>query len=107
MAGKFVLKPSGDQFMFNLLAGNHQIVLTSERYTTKTAALNGIESVKKNAADDNRFDFSDDGLRFSLKAGNGQVIGISETYSSAAAAKAGAEAVQRAAEGAETEEAEG
>ena len=53
MAGKFVLKRSGkdqDGFMFTLLAGNGQVVLTSERYEAKASALNGIESVKTNAA---------------------------------------------------------
>jgi uncharacterized protein YegP (UPF0339 family) len=49
MAGKFVLKKSGVQYMFNLKAGNGEIIATSERYTTKAAALNGIESVKQNA----------------------------------------------------------
>jgi uncharacterized protein len=49
MAGKFVLKTSGDQFMFNLKAGNGEIIATSERYTTKEAAKNGIQSVKDNA----------------------------------------------------------
>ena len=49
MAGKFVLKRSGDQFMFNLKAGNGQTIATSERYTTKQGALNGIESVTSNA----------------------------------------------------------
>jgi uncharacterized protein YegP (UPF0339 family) len=50
MAGKFVLtKSAGGQFHFNLLAGNGQVIATSETYETKTAALNGIESVKENA----------------------------------------------------------
>lgn len=49
MAGKFVLKSSGDQFVFNLKAGNGEIIATSERYTSKHGALNGIESVKNNA----------------------------------------------------------
>jgi uncharacterized protein YegP (UPF0339 family) len=52
MAGKFELKTTkSGQFMFNLKAGNGQIIATSEHYTTKAAALNGIESVKKNAPD--------------------------------------------------------
>ena len=97
MAGKFVLKASGDQFMFNLHAANGQIVLTSERYTTKAAATSGIASVKQNAANDDRYVMSDDGLRFSLKASNGQVIGVSETYSSASAAREGTQGVKRAA----------
>jgi uncharacterized protein YegP (UPF0339 family) len=52
VAGKFELKTTkSGQFMFNLKAGNGQIIATSEHYTTKAAALNGIESVKKNAPD--------------------------------------------------------
>ncbi len=49
MAAKFVLKKSGTQYMFNLKAGNGEIIATSERYATKQGAQNGIESVKKNA----------------------------------------------------------
>jgi uncharacterized protein YegP (UPF0339 family) len=49
MAGKFVLKKSGDQYVFVLKAANGEIIATSERYTTKAAAKNGIESVKTNA----------------------------------------------------------
>ena len=45
----FKLKKSGDQYMFNLHAPNHEVIATSERYTTKASAENGIESVKKNA----------------------------------------------------------
>ena len=51
MAGTFELKNTkSGQFMFNLKAGNGQVIATSEHYTTKAAALNGIESVKTNAA---------------------------------------------------------
>jgi uncharacterized protein YegP (UPF0339 family) len=52
MAGTFVVtKTSNGQFRFNLKAGNGEIIATSESYTTKAAALAGIESVKKNAGD--------------------------------------------------------
>jgi uncharacterized protein YegP (UPF0339 family) len=37
------------QYMFNLKAANHQIIGTSETYTTKEARDHGIESVKTNA----------------------------------------------------------
>jgi uncharacterized protein len=104
MAGKFVLKASGDQSMFNLHAGNGQIVLTSERYVSKSSALNGIESVKTNAADDARYELSEGGTRFSLKAGNGQVIGTSQTYTSESAAREGMQAVKRAAADATTQD---
>ena len=50
MAAKFVLKKgSTGKFHFNLLATNGQVIATSEAYESKAAALNGIESVKKNA----------------------------------------------------------
>ena len=36
------------QFHFNLKAGNHEIIGSSELYTTEAARDNGIESVKTN-----------------------------------------------------------
>jgi len=52
MAGKFVLKKgSTGKFHFNLLAGNGEVIATSEAYERKESALHGIESVKKNAPD--------------------------------------------------------
>ena len=57
MAGKFELKKSkNDKFFFSLLAGNGQTILSSEMYEAKASAVNGIESVKKNAAEAGRFD---------------------------------------------------
>ncbi|WP_027951001.1 YegP family protein [Haliea salexigens] len=98
MAGKFDLKksPSG-KFMFNLKAGNGQIILTSELYESKAAAENGIESVKKNAADDSRYERKTSKANepyFTLKAGNGQVIGKSEMYSGATAMENGITSVK-------------
>jgi len=50
MAGKFVLKKSANgKYHFNLVATNGQIIATSEMYERKASALNGIDSVKKNA----------------------------------------------------------
>ena len=50
MAGKFVLKKgSTGKYRFNLVASNGQIIATSEAYERKDSAINGIESVKKNA----------------------------------------------------------
>lgn len=39
------------QHMFNLKAGNGQVIGTSETYTSASARENGIASVKKNAPD--------------------------------------------------------
>jgi uncharacterized protein YegP (UPF0339 family) len=51
MAGKFVIRTSGEEFYFVLKAGNGEIIATSERYASKASAENGIESVRDNAAD--------------------------------------------------------
>ena len=87
--GSFVIsKRKNGEFQFVLKAGNGQVILSSEGYTTKAACENGIESVKKNSQDDNRFDRleSKNGKPyFNLKASNGQIIGTSEMYESTAA----------------------
>ena len=50
MATKFVLKKgSTGKFRFNLVATNSQVIATSESYESKASAINGIESVKRNA----------------------------------------------------------
>jgi uncharacterized protein YegP (UPF0339 family) len=52
MAGKFVLKKgSAGKYHFNLVAANGQVIATSQAYERRQSALDGIESVKKNAAD--------------------------------------------------------
>lgn len=52
MAGKFVIsKDKKGEFRFALKAGNGEIIAISEGYAAKASALNGIESVRKNAAD--------------------------------------------------------
>lgn len=84
--GKFeITTRKNGEFQFNLKAGNGQVILTSEGYTTKSACNNGIESVRKNSQDDSRFDrkTSTNGKPyFNLKASNGQIIGNSEMYES-------------------------
>jgi|SRR5690606_17647486 Uncharacterized conserved protein len=97
--GKFVIsKRANGEFQFNLKAGNGEVILASEGYTAKASCLNGIESVKKNASNDNRYDRKESKngkFFFNLKAGNGQVIGSSEMYESAAGRDKGIESVKR------------
>jgi uncharacterized protein YegP (UPF0339 family) len=98
MSGSYQLKKSGDQFMFNLKATNGQVILTSERYKSKQAAQDGIESVRKNSADDKRFErlqAKDGSPYFNLTATNGQTIGRSEMYKSVASRDAGIESVKK------------
>jgi uncharacterized protein YegP (UPF0339 family) len=49
MLGKFVLKKVKTGYHFVLKADNGETIAQSEVYKSKSAALNGIESVKKNA----------------------------------------------------------
>jgi uncharacterized protein len=52
MAGKFVLtKSDKGSFHFNLGAANGEVIATSQSYTTKGAAQNGIDAVRKVSAD--------------------------------------------------------
>lgn len=86
--GKFVVtqRENGD-FQFNLQAGNGQVILSSQGYASKPNCLNGIESVKKNAQDDSKFErleAKNGKYYFNLKATNGQIIGTSQMYTDAA-----------------------
>ncbi|MBA3593028.1 MAG: YegP family protein [Polaromonas sp.] len=106
MAGKFELKKSkNEQYFFSLLAANGQTILSSEMYDAKASAVAGIESVKKNAADDAmyvRLDGKDGSPYFTLRAGNNQVIGQSQMYSSASARDNGIESCKTNGPGATT-----
>lgn len=96
--GKFEIKTDkANQFRFNLKAGNGEIILRSEGYTTKLSCENGIESVRTNSQDDSKFvrkTSSSDSPYFNLKAGNGEIIGTSETYSNSAAMETGITSVK-------------
>ncbi|KJL21205.1 hypothetical protein RN51_02219 [Microbacterium oxydans] len=52
MAGKFELyTDKSGEYRFRLKAGNGEVIATSEGYSSKSAALNGIDSVRRNASD--------------------------------------------------------
>lgn len=89
MAGKFeISKRKNGEFQFNLKAGNGQVILTSEGYSSLAACRNGIDSVRKHAQGDANFErktAKDGSTYFSLKASNGQSIGKSEMYKSVSA----------------------
>ncbi|WP_338872132.1 YegP family protein [Spirosoma sp. SC4-14] len=97
--GKFVISTrTNGEFQFNLKADNGQVILTSEGYSAKAGCENGIESVRKNSADEGRFErktASNGKFFFNLKAGNGQVIGSSQMYESEAGRDNGIDSVMR------------
>ena len=96
--GKFeIKKDKAGKFRFNLKAGNGQVILSSEAYNSKSACDNGIESVRKNSADDGRFErktAKNGKAYFNLKATNGQVIGASQMYASNASMENGIASVK-------------
>lgn len=50
MAAKFELyQDKAGEYRFRLKAGNGETIAASEGYKSKASALNGIESVRKNA----------------------------------------------------------
>ena len=97
--GKFVIsKRKNDEFQFNLKAGNGQVILTSEGYTTKAACDNGIDSVKNNSPEDSQYErkvASNGKYYFNLKAKNGQIIGSSQMYESESGMENGIESVKK------------
>lgn len=122
--GKFQTKKTASGgFVFNLLAGNGQVVATSEVYNKLGSMLNGIASVQKNApvagVEDQtvenpeklrnpKFEVYADKAgktRFRLKATNGQVIAVGEAYETKKAALAGVASVKKNAPGAKVVEA--
>jgi uncharacterized protein len=84
--GKFVItKRTNGEFQFNLKAGNGQVILSSEGYSSRANCENGIESVRKNSQDDAKYDQKTSSNKkhyFNLKATNGQIIGTSDMYES-------------------------
>jgi uncharacterized protein YegP (UPF0339 family) len=99
MAGTFeVYVDKTGEHRFRLKAGNGEIILSSEGYNTKAGCANGIESVRKNAADATKFEKKETAsgkFRFNLKAANQQVIGTSQSYSSASGRDKGIASVQK------------
>ena len=106
--GKFeIFCDKAGEHRFRLKAGNGQIILASEGYSSKDGCENGIASVKENSQNEEMFEVKDTangGCMFNLKAENGQVIGTSEVYNSPSACENGIESVMKNAPEAEVEE---
>ena len=110
--GKFVIRCVSTGCKFDLLAGNGQVIATSEVYETEAACRKGIRSVCRSAAaakladltkedklpSNPRFELFQDragDYRFRLKARNGQVVAVSENYTTRAACEDGIESVRK------------
>ena len=111
--GKFVIKTAKTGFMFNLKAGNGEVIATSEVYTTLDACRNGVTSVAKNAPVAALEDQTVEGFateknpkfevyadkrgefRFRLKATNGQIIAVGEGYKAKPSCLNGIESIRK------------
>ena len=111
--GKFVIKQAKSGPMFNLKAGNGEIILTSQIYADEKSCRNGIESIMKNAPEAGIEDqtvegfeelkhpkfevYTDqaDDFRSRLKATNGQIIGTGQGYASKAGCLKGIESIKK------------
>ena len=112
--GKFEIKKTkNDGFIFNLKAGNGEVIATSETYNSLDACKNGINSVITNAPEAPVEDQTVEGFateknpefelytdkagefRFRLKAKNGQIIATGEGYKAKAGCKNGIESIKK------------
>jgi len=111
--GKFVIKQAKTGFMFNLKAGNGEVIATSEVYSTLASCKNGAASVAKNAPVAALEDQTAEGFateknpkfevytdkkgefRFRLKATNGQIIATGEGYAAKAGCLKGIESIRK------------
>ena len=119
---KFVLTSTSKGFRFNLVAGNGQVIATSQVYASVDTAKAGIASIVTNAPIANienqtekdfkeevnpKFEvYEDKGgeFRFRLKAKNGQIIAASEGYTKIDSCLNGIESVKKNAPEATIEE---
>ncbi|KAA3638668.1 MAG: DUF1508 domain-containing protein [Bacteroidetes bacterium] len=103
-----VFQSENDQkYYFRLKAGNGQVILSSQGYASKAGCMNGIDSVKNNAADDanyERKEAANGKLHFNLLAQNKQVIGKSQMYAGKSGMENGIDSVKTNAPKATTEE---
>ncbi|MCK2087400.1 YegP family protein [Thauera aromatica] len=104
MSVKFeITKTEKGEYHFKLLDSGGKTLLRSEGYNAKASCTNGIESVRRNAVDDARYDLksaSDGRPYFNLKASNGQIIGTSPMFADAHACATAVAATKSAAAGA-------
>lgn len=112
--GKFVVKTTkSGAYVFNLKAGNGEVIATSENYSSEATCLAGVESVRKNAVaakfedqtvagfetvTNPKFEVYTDKAgeyRFRLKARNGEIIAVGEGYKAKASCLNGIESIRK------------
>jgi uncharacterized protein YegP (UPF0339 family) len=92
MNGKYTLHPTGTEFHWVLKARDAQTMLSSQMYSAKASAEEGIAACRINSAIDARYErlaAHDKRPYFVLRAANGEIIGASQIYSTDAGREKG------------------
>ena len=106
-SGKWIIKKKSEEdFVWNLVANNGEIILASESYSTAAGAKAGLESIKENINQDRFQIHSDknDHFFFKLKNGANKLQAMGQVYSTKQSAKNSINSVKRFAETAEVVE---
>lgn len=89
--GKIDLWQATDgQWHFHVVSGNGRTLLTSEAYTSRTGALNGVLSVLENGVDPLQYQLNQTAngkYNLRLRAGNYAVIAFTQAYSTKSSAQ--------------------
>lgn len=88
--GKLNLWQSSDsQWRFNVVSGNGRTLLTSEAYTSRTGALNGVLSVLENGVDPAMYQVNKTAsgkYNLRLRAANYEIIAFTQAYATKSSA---------------------
>jgi len=98
-------KVKAGEFRFRLVAGNGDVILSSDVYKSKLGCTKAIESVRVNSANPDNFvkEPTESGShRFNLISLNGRVIGTSQDFETASGYNNGIAIVAKLARGATT-----
>ena len=110
--GKFVVSQAKTGYKFDLVAGNGEVIATSQIYKSENTCLKGVDSVRRCCVGEiedqtvegfakvkhPKFELYTDKageFRFRLKAKNGQIVAASEGYSAIKSCLNGIESVRK------------
>lgn len=99
MAGKYVISKGKDgKEYFVLKAGNGEVIMQSQGYSSRLGCEKGIESVRKNSQNESSFakkKAKNGRFYWGLNASNGQQIGKSQMYKSESGRNNGIKSVMK------------
>ena len=105
--GKWVIKKKSEEdYIWNLIANNGEIILASESYSTVAGAKSGLPNIKESILQD-RFQIhndKNDHFFFKLKNGANKLQGMGQVYNTKQSAKNSIESVKRFCDAAEVVE---